>query len=374
MFLITGSVSVNDEILSINVEEGLATAEVVNFFNNLFDSVNGKENENELRCLVTKTSAHNAFWTDAKNILRNMHYINKVTQTIITSVLTLKNWLFTIDGFQKIRKTLNIKYGFQNLKTRFCNQDPIENFFGQIRSHAIRHTNPTPCQFEHSFITLLVNNMKYISITGGNCEIIKDDVMFFSLEELLNDFPNNEMQNVNCNNEIQDEPSEMFSDKIVTEASITAFIPEYLQNVIVVILKEFKYCQQCNDSFNNSNFKVCARQIVCMLSKLLNTTAHRRNILKVLLEYFDDCNINVDWHECIDHHDVIFKTMVHAIAMEVLVKWCNRKNILICNENENTFCENDYPTDIMRAKKICEYKRKKCYKGRVFKKYKTSKD
>lgn len=204
----------NEEILSINTEEGLATAEIVNFFNNLFDSVNGKDNENELRCPVTTDSAHHAFWPDAKNI-RNMRYVDKVTQSIITSVSTLKNWMLTITGFQKIWEALNVQYGFQNFKTRYCNQDPLENFFGQIRSHAVRHTNPIPCQFEHSFITLLVKNMKYTSVTGGNCEIINDDSTFLSLEELLNDIQNNEI--VTSNNDIQNEPPEMLTDKVVTE-------------------------------------------------------------------------------------------------------------------------------------------------------------
>lgn len=59
------SVSINNEDVSINEEEGLATMEAVYFFNQLFDSVNGddkRHNDNELRCPVTETSEHHAFW------------------------------------------------------------------------------------------------------------------------------------------------------------------------------------------------------------------------------------------------------------------------------------------------------------------------
>jgi len=103
------------------------------------------------------------------------------------SVPSLKNWLFTIDGFEKIWKIIHFKYGFANFKTRYCNQDPLENFFGQVRSHAVRNTNPTLKQFEDFFITLLVSNMKSISIVGGNCEATEDSFMLSSLEKYLED-------------------------------------------------------------------------------------------------------------------------------------------------------------------------------------------
>ncbi|XP_036144606.1 uncharacterized protein LOC114255440 [Monomorium pharaonis] len=58
------TVRVDNEDIYIKDEEGLATLEAVDFFNNLFDSVNGdnKNNNNELRCSVTKNSKHHAFW------------------------------------------------------------------------------------------------------------------------------------------------------------------------------------------------------------------------------------------------------------------------------------------------------------------------
>lgn len=130
----------NKELL-IDEKEGIATATVVNFFNDLFDSVNGYEknaDNNELRCPIIEGSGHHVFWVSAKNILRNMFYIEKVSLQIVKSVPILNNWLFTIDSFQKIWQILRDKYDFNKLNARFCNQDPLENFFGQIRSHAIR--------------------------------------------------------------------------------------------------------------------------------------------------------------------------------------------------------------------------------------------
>ncbi|XP_011874883.1 PREDICTED: uncharacterized protein LOC105565911 [Vollenhovia emeryi] len=296
-----------------------------------------------------ENSAHHAFWADARNILRNMRFVHKKTHKIVTSVPTLQNWFLTIHAFQKIWKKLNSTYGFLNCKTRYCNQDPIENFFGQIRSHAVRHTNPTPRQFEYSFITLLVNNMKSLSIIGSNCEIIKDDFMLFSLEECLKtDVANDEPLGIDRNDSICDEPHDLVTDKVVCENSITASLSEHMEDVITTILKKIKYCEQCDNSFKNSEFIVCARQIINMLTKLLKTRAHRRNILKTLLQYFDNWNIDLSWHRCTDHHNDIFKTMVRVIAVKVLTWWCTRKNILIDNEVENTLiCELDCSKDIV---------------------------
>lgn len=102
--------TINDENVSINEEEGLATLEVVNFFNNLFDSVNGdnrKNNEiNELRCPVTEESKHHDFWISAKILLNKMRFVDKISREIVKSVPSLVNWSFTIDGFQKLWKIL----------------------------------------------------------------------------------------------------------------------------------------------------------------------------------------------------------------------------------------------------------------------------
>ncbi|CAG9090204.1 unnamed protein product [Plutella xylostella] len=53
---------------------------------------------------------------------------------------------------------------------RHLNQDPIENFFGAIRSHGCRNTNPTPERFESAFTTLLINSLTSVHAPGGNCE------------------------------------------------------------------------------------------------------------------------------------------------------------------------------------------------------------
>ncbi|XP_026830081.1 uncharacterized protein LOC113563113 [Ooceraea biroi] len=220
MFAFTGVVLMEDgKELAIDAEEGIATAETVNFFNDLFDSVNSSEvNDNILGSPVKEDSAHHTFWTNTKHVLRKMRYVDKITRES-KIVPSLRNWLITIDGFQKLWKIVNLKYGFNHLKTRYCNQDPIENFFGQIRSHAVRNINPTLSQFQDSFVTLLLSNMKSISIASGNCEVVKDSFMLFSLKKYLeHDVTNIEAYDIDDSNDI-DEPHELFSSTVIREES-----------------------------------------------------------------------------------------------------------------------------------------------------------
>jgi len=361
---VTGIVSVDDKELKINTEEGIPTVKMVNFFNDLFDSVNGddkNDEHNELRCPVSEDSVHHAFWVSAKNVLRNMYYVEKISRKIVKSVPTLSNWFFTIDGFQKLWKIMNEKFDFKTLKTRFCNQDPLENFFGQIRSHAVRHTNPTPRQFEDSFITLLVSNMKSISIIGGNCEITGDGFLLFSLEEYLkNDVSNIEVHDV-CNDDYYDEQFDLITDKIVADESIVALLLQYPQEIIKSILKKVNYCSECQDSFKNSEFLICIRQVICSINKLLKTRAHQRDILKIILQHFKNWNINMNWHECIEHHVDIFNIIVHVIAVKTIVCWCEKKNALINNNNIDNNLQYDMVKDMFELKRMREcYKNEKC--------------
>ncbi|XP_011880898.1 PREDICTED: uncharacterized protein LOC105569228, partial [Vollenhovia emeryi] len=182
---IKGFVNTNIGPLQIPEEEGLATAKVLDFFNKLFDSINGLQlrSDTPLRVAVKENSKHHSFWYDAIKFLENMRFIHKTTKKPM-SVPSLKHWITTIKGFQKLWATVN-KAGMKYLKTRYINQDPLENFFGMIRSHNNRNINPTCANFESSFKTLLINNLTSKRTVGGNCELDSDGKALFSLQHFV---------------------------------------------------------------------------------------------------------------------------------------------------------------------------------------------
>lgn len=141
------------------------TAKFCLFIDKLFDSVNSSSTNlhpgKELRRAVTYTSNHWKFWEEAIVVLRSMQLNKKIP--------SIKNWISTIKGFQYLCKKL-LNSGFKFITLRSFNQDPIENFFCQVRSHGFQNTNPTCFNFQCSFKSLFVNNCVSIHSVGANCQ------------------------------------------------------------------------------------------------------------------------------------------------------------------------------------------------------------
>ena len=67
--------------------------------------MNGSENEpnpNDYRCPVTETSKHTEFWKEAKEKLMRMAYVDKKDLKSCNAVKIIKNWILTIEGFEKL--------------------------------------------------------------------------------------------------------------------------------------------------------------------------------------------------------------------------------------------------------------------------------
>ncbi|GLV34062.1 hypothetical protein CBL_05082 [Carabus blaptoides fortunei] len=169
------------------------TAYLIKFMDELFDSVNGtrasnQTNVRELRQCITQRSRHIQFWKEAKQTLHSMKFVKKAGSDAIIrkdSELppSLTNWIATLNGFGYLWKTL-VNNGFSSVNLRGFNQDPLENFFGSIRSHLGCNTNPTSAAFVSSFKTLCINNFVSANFFGCNCE--QDcDHMFTDLKKLL---------------------------------------------------------------------------------------------------------------------------------------------------------------------------------------------
>lgn len=108
------------------------TAEIMLFFNDLFDSINGScqyEDDEDLKGPVTENSIHFAFWYYALNMLSKMNFYDKTTGKLTNRTSVLKHFESTIQGYIEIcRKCLNLKmteisirYLIRNLTTfSFC--------------------------------------------------------------------------------------------------------------------------------------------------------------------------------------------------------------------------------------------------------------
>lgn len=150
------------------------TAEFLKFFDNVFDSVNGYGLFNIhgklLRTgvdVLSEQTPHTEFWYNAVKVIESMYAKDLHGKRSVPP--TFKNWVFTLKNFILLRNVLK-EVGFKRFNPRFLNQDPLENYFGQIRQRGGRFVNPTVAAFGQHFKSLLVNNLTSRQSVGANCE------------------------------------------------------------------------------------------------------------------------------------------------------------------------------------------------------------
>ncbi|CAK1602844.1 unnamed protein product [Parnassius mnemosyne] len=172
--------------------ECMQTADVILFFDELFDSLNGsfenskKRRGKNLLLAVTPKSDHSIVWSKAKKVLSTMKFTsNGKSNDKHVIVPTINNWLHTINNVEYLIQKLFNEYNIKSVWMRHFNQDPLENFFGMIRSHGCRNTNPTVAGFESSFAALLINNLSGQHSPGSNCEEDGCQTFFKSMEALF---------------------------------------------------------------------------------------------------------------------------------------------------------------------------------------------
>lgn len=143
------------------------------------------------------------------------------------------------------------KKGLTCLKTGHINQDPIENFFGCIRSHGIRNIKPTCYQTEGSFKALLVSNLTSTHSIGANC---KDDegTLLTSLSDLIESENANTEANSNRASEF-DEPrhAEKSSNEIWSPLRVAIRVKSAgeLAKSILSSTKNLINCTHCKNVF-----------------------------------------------------------------------------------------------------------------------------
>ncbi len=100
-------------------EDCFATGQILMFFNDLFDSMNGScLTENELKSPVTKDSKHFQYWDYALDMLSKMHFIDTVTGAPSNRTKNIQNWQSTVRGYYELsKKCLNL--GMKKIALRY---------------------------------------------------------------------------------------------------------------------------------------------------------------------------------------------------------------------------------------------------------------
>ncbi|CAH0726312.1 unnamed protein product, partial [Brenthis ino] len=192
---------------------------------------------------------------EAKHVLRSMKFISGKGNA--GTVPSITNWLRTVENIELLRDTLFNK-NIKSIWARHLNQDPLENFFGSIRSHGVRNTSPTCAAFEAAFASLLVNNLSRNYSKGSNCE---DDTCqnFKCFEDLF--FYNNDKNECNsCEVDIND----ILCENMITcfdEKKEDARIFGTLQYVAGYILRQCQKILNCAKIVKKNSLKLIPRAV-----------------------------------------------------------------------------------------------------------------
>lgn len=181
----------------------------------LFDSLNVNSfsipNGKVFKGPVKRNSPHHELWKKAKIVLKTVKFIKKVTvgnkvRLVEKVVPSVTNLIKTIEGMELLWQVLSCNYRLDAMMTRNFNQDPLENFFGNIRSYGVRNIAPNTVSFEGEFKALLLNNYSSPHSGRGNCEEDFNECLqnldFFLKEKIVTPNVSEEKNTIHFNNEV----------------------------------------------------------------------------------------------------------------------------------------------------------------------------
>ncbi|CAH2086827.1 unnamed protein product [Euphydryas editha] len=324
-------------------------------FDKLFDTLNGNTlhipNGKIYKGPVKKYSPHHKMWQDAKIILKTIKFRilkkngDKI-RLIETSIPSVQNLIKTIEGMEAIWKNVNERYGFDALLTRNLNQDPIENFFGNIRSYGVRNIMPSTVGFVGAYKALLLNNYNSPHSSKANCEEdgnrCLQSLHFFLTEENKQD-SNVPKEEIRISDNIFDQHKQI-------DAGQRNYVCGWvLKKCLENIVKSCKDCRQnLLDSGTNVNnefikrkeygnkkwlcypsqeLEDCFSELQNITVKYLEKNCPRKNVKENILN-LAECIIEYPF-DCQIHKEKLKKYFVHQVVNILIYSWCRAINRIL---------------------------------------------
>ncbi|KAF9405327.1 hypothetical protein HW555_013897 [Spodoptera exigua] len=297
--------------MGILPKECQETADLLLFFDNVFESVNGSYGNSKKRAgkpllgPVTPNSSHKKVWAEAKKIISSMKFCN-------------------------------------NEKT--FQPGPPREFFWCIRSHEYKNTSPSCAGFEAAYASLLINNFNNTHSPGSNCEVDK----CFNLKSLKNLF----FKKPEASSYVMEVD---FDDR--QDPKIKAQL-EYVTGYVLRKLK-VKKCKDCMRSFYSENkenesylhfredFKnktsltypsisliKCFSNIQDIVTGIIRKDCKKKNIrqymktiLSVVLDY--------SFIKCKEHKVQLISKIEDLCINLFIFSWCKDTNKLLCGSRKD---------------------------------------
>lgn len=349
MFFAASVERADGTVLKLPEEFAEATAFVLKFFNDLFDSINGDGNPSKgkgtpLRDYVSADSVHHDFWEKALQQLKLIRLLEKDSLKTNNRTSTLKNWSKTISGFQKLWKILEAE-GFQQFKARNISQDILENYFSRIKALGMRDNLPTCWQFEGNFRSLLISDMSCGNVPGANCEAT-DGHSLFNFTEFIVDNSDEEFNLGSYADltESEEGGSLLDSPEIVSNETSTTNVDEIndLLKIKVMSKIQIDQCEMCKWSFRTlsvvrdkkSMFRGIYPALLNQFMKIMTRVCYQRQVKAKIIDHLVK-NVDPRWVYCDKHRPCIHKTTMEVSAEHFIELWCNKINQNLCGKAQN---------------------------------------
>lgn len=304
---------------------------------------------------IKYNSPHHELWCNARNVLKTVKFVQKKTEGnkvrfMETKVPSITNLIKTIEGMEAVWNVLSKQYGLDAVLTRNFNQDPVENFFGNIRSYGARNIRPNTVAFEGAFKALLLNNYLTPHSKRANCEEDKSECLqsldFFLKENCS--FPE-EASDIPEENIIPEEIIEP-QNKPQEDAGQSYYVCGW---VLTKCLKNItKSCQQCrqtllerNENEKNSFIKAkeynkkkwlcypseqvvnCFHEIQAITTNVLKRDVPKKNVKKTITQF---CEMFIEFPFKCDAHKEKLKIYFMNVSIIVLIhSWCRTVNRIL---------------------------------------------
>ncbi|KAI4470647.1 thap domain-containing protein 9 [Holotrichia oblita] len=337
------------------------TARILLFLDELFDSLNNSSRNGvegkPLTAAVSKESAHWKFWEDALHILNTMKFTKKDDISDKTCPPSIKNFITTIRGIKDIYGVM-AKKGVDFLFMRNFNQDPLENFFGLIRSQGARNINPSCSSFIAAFKTLTINNFTAKHSIGANCEEDISEGALSTLKELLNLSVEPTVEN-----EIYEEPEVLTGNEdhttLIKSNYCAGFVVKNIKNVVgdcaacksdlhaakigpqhgLIQAREYEntVARLVYPSFSaNRAFATTANLVIAILNKNCN----KKNIVKFIKQNVLQ-NVQFYFLSCPLHNNVLTEHIINKTVLLMLFHYIRETNNILNGKKKIINSENN---------------------------------
>lgn len=172
---VAGLIDTYSSFTNMLPSDSIYTAEFAKLMDNIFDSLNSSsfwpQDEIKYKRALSSSAPHLELWSKFLRDLTRWKLIDLESGLDVTSQYSfIRGWDITIRSIMFLWSRLKNFQGFGYLNMRGLNQDPLENFFSNIRRHGFQNSNPTCHEFVAALKTIVVNKFVASSLDESNCE------------------------------------------------------------------------------------------------------------------------------------------------------------------------------------------------------------